>query len=81
MQRSASELFNYTLDARDGEIGRCKDYLFDDQFWAVRQMVADTGKWLPGRRVWISSISLGAPVNRAYDNRLYDYYGRPKYWR
>jgi hypothetical protein len=22
----------------------------------------------------------GAPVNRAYELRLYDYYGRPKYW-
>jgi hypothetical protein len=22
-----------------------------------------------------------APVNRAYEERLYDYYGRPKYWR
>ncbi len=22
----------------------------------------------------------GAPVNREYETRLYDYYGRPKYW-
>jgi hypothetical protein len=22
-----------------------------------------------------------APVNRAYEARLYDYYGRPKYWK
>jgi stress response protein YsnF len=21
-----------------------------------------------------------APVNRAYEERLFDYYGRPKYW-
>jgi len=22
-----------------------------------------------------------APVNRRYEERLYDYYGRPRYWR
>jgi hypothetical protein len=43
----------------DGEIGRCKDFLFDDDRWAIRYMVADTGKWLPGRKVLVSSSSLG----------------------
>ncbi len=61
MLRSASELFNYTLAAQDGEIGRCKDFLFDDEFWTIRHMVADTGKWLPGVRVLISPASLGEP--------------------
>lgn len=62
MLRSASELFNYTLAARDGEIGRCKDFLFDDEFWTLRHMVADTGKWLPDRRVLISPALLGEPL-------------------
>lgn len=61
MLRSISELFNYTLHAADGEIGRCKDFLFDDEHWTIRYMVADTGKWLPGRKVLISPISLGEP--------------------
>jgi len=61
MLRSVKELDNYVLEAEDGEIGRCKDFLFDDRFWAIRYMVADTGKWLPGRKVlvapgWINSI-------------------------
>ena len=45
----------------DGDIGRCKDFLFDDEHWTVRYMVADTGKWLPKQKVLISPISLGKP--------------------
>jgi len=61
MLRSAQEIFGYGLQAEDGEIGRCKDFLFDDQDWVVRYMVADTAKWLIGRKVLISPISLGEP--------------------
>jgi hypothetical protein len=49
------------LKAEDGEIGRCHDFLVDDLNWTVRYMVADTRKWLPGRRVLISPIALGEP--------------------
>jgi len=41
--RSVKEMIGCVLSARDGEIGRCKDFLFDDQLWTVRYMVADTG--------------------------------------
>jgi len=61
MLRSLNEMVNYVLSATDGDIGRCKDFLFDDEFWTVRYMVADTGKWLPGRKVLISPISLEEP--------------------
>ncbi len=61
MLRNASAVSNYVLLARDGEIGRCKDFLFDDKKWAIRYMVADTGKWLPGRKVLISPMMLGEP--------------------
>jgi len=61
MLRSAKEIKNYVLQAKDGKIGRCKDFLFDDQFWTIRYMVASTGKWLPGRKVLISPISLEDP--------------------
>jgi hypothetical protein len=60
MLRSANELKGYILQANDGEIGRCKDFLFDDEHWTIRYMVADTRKWLPGRKVLISPISFGA---------------------
>jgi sporulation protein YlmC with PRC-barrel domain len=56
-----SELRNFTLRARDGEIGRSRDFLFDDAKWTVRYMEANTGKWLLGRRVLISPLSLEEP--------------------
>jgi hypothetical protein len=58
---TANELIGWRLLAKDGEIGRCKDFLVDDRHWTIRYMVADTGTWLPGRRVLISPISLGEP--------------------
>jgi hypothetical protein len=61
MLRSVKELRDYVLLAQDGQIGRCKDFLFDDTAWTIRYMVADTGKWLPKRKVLISPISLGEP--------------------
>jgi hypothetical protein len=47
--------------AKDGEIGQCKDLLFDDKAWVIRYMVLDTGGWLPGKKLLISLISLGKP--------------------
>ena len=61
MLRTVKELYNYVLEAEDGEIGRCKDFLFDDEHWTIRYMVADTGKWLLGKKVLVSPISLGEP--------------------
>ena len=61
MLRSMDEITGYALEAVDGDIGRCKDFLFDDENWTVRYMVADTGKWLAGRKVLISPIALGEP--------------------
>ena len=65
MLRFGLELGNYVLDAKDGEIGRCKDFLFDDRHWGIRYMMANTGKWLPGREVLISPVSLGIPDHDA----------------
>jgi hypothetical protein len=61
MLRSVKEIKGYVLQALDSEVGRCKDFLFDDDYWTIRYMVADTGKWLPGRSVLISPISLDEP--------------------
>lgn len=53
--RSANEVHGYTLQARDGEIGTVKDFLFDESNWSLRYFVLDTGKWLPGKKVLIST--------------------------
>jgi sporulation protein YlmC with PRC-barrel domain len=51
-------LKGYKLDAIDGEIGRVKEFYFDDKHWTIRYLVADTGSWLPGRQVLISPYAL-----------------------
>lgn len=56
--RSMHELKGDTIAARDGSIGSVKDVYFDDEHWAVRYLVVDTGEWLPGRKVLISPASL-----------------------
>lgn len=59
MLRSLKELIGYSIRAEDGLIGKVQDFLFDDQDWGVRYMVADTGSWLSGRLVVLSPSSLG----------------------
>ena len=59
MLRSIKQLLGDKLGASDGEIGHVKDFYFDDQNWAVRYLVADTGTWLTGRQVLLSPHSLG----------------------
>lgn len=58
MFQSIKQLYGAKLGAADGEIGQVKDFYFDDQNWAVRYLVADTGTWLSGRQVLISPHSL-----------------------
>ncbi len=72
MIRSLSELEGDKLIATDGEFGHCSDFLFDDAHWTVRYMVADTGGWLPGRRVLISPAFLEPPLaeNHGFPIRL-----------
>lgn len=60
--RSSKEVIGYEIMATDGPIGRVDDFVFDDQSWAIRYMVVDTRKWLPGKHVllspeWIDSVS------------------------
>ena len=53
------DLRGYTINATDGEIGKVEDFYFDDQHWAVRYLIVDTGGWLLGRKVLISPTSIG----------------------
>jgi uncharacterized protein YrrD len=54
MMRTIRQLYGKTLAASDGEIGHIEDFYFDDQQWAVRYVIVDTGSWLPGRQVLLS---------------------------
>jgi uncharacterized protein YrrD len=63
MLRSVDNLGGFTILATDGEIGRVDEFYFDDENWAIRYLVINTGLWLLGRKVLISPIALGN-VNR-----------------
>jgi hypothetical protein len=107
--RSAGEVTGYGIVAKDGEIGHVEDFIVEIGFsWSVRYAVIDTRNWLPGGRkvliapAWIEKVDWPSkkvhvgltreaikksppfdatqPVNREYESKLYDYYGRPVYW-
>jgi hypothetical protein len=58
--RNLKPLYGDKLGALDGEVGHVKDFYFDDQSWAVRYVVADTGTWLTGRQVLLSPYGFGS---------------------
>lgn len=61
MLRSIKDLMSYPIEAKDGSLGKARDALFDDRFWTLRYLVADTRKWLPGKKVLVSPLHLRQP--------------------
>jgi uncharacterized protein YrrD len=55
----AKTLEGFKLDSLDGEIGKVKEFYFDDRHWTIRYLVVDTGSWLVGRQVLITPYALG----------------------
>jgi uncharacterized protein YrrD len=58
MLHKAKALKGYRLHSLDGEIGKVKEFYFDDHHWTIRYLVADTGSWLTDRQVLISPYAL-----------------------
>jgi len=63
MLNKAQTLKGYKLHSLNGEIGKIKEFYFDDHYWTIRYLVADTGNWLTGTQVLISPYALAA-VNK-----------------
>ena len=53
-------MHGHRIRAVDGEIGKVSDWYFEDDSWAVRYLVADTGRWLPGRLVLLAPAVVAA---------------------
>jgi len=68
MLRSVKDLHDYKIRARDGDVGTVEAFLFDDEFWTIRYLVADTGSWLVEKLVLISPVALEQPE---WDNRMF----------
>jgi PRC-barrel domain len=58
MLTNATHLKGLTIRALDGELGTVDEFYFDDDTWAIRYLIVDTGGWLGGRRVLISPFSI-----------------------
>jgi hypothetical protein len=61
MLRSAKSLYGYTIRAKDDDIGKVHEFYFDDGTWTIRYLVVDTGSWLLGRRVLLSTTAVDEP--------------------
>ena len=45
MLRNVKNLRGYAIRATDGVIGHVDDFYFDDEVWAIRYLVVETGRW------------------------------------
>jgi len=60
MYTAFSQLKHFSIHATDGDVGGCKDVIFDDQDFVIRYFTVDTSKWLPlSRKVIVTPISVG----------------------
>jgi hypothetical protein len=60
--RSTEAVTGYHIEAADGEIGHVKDFIVDDETWAIRYLEVDTQNWWGGKKVlvspqWINRVS------------------------
>jgi len=72
MLSKAKTLKGYSIQNIDSEtLGKVREFYFDDQYWTIRYLVADTGNWLTGRHVLISPYALTG-VNYDHQNIVVD---------
>lgn len=64
---NSKTLKGYKLNGIDGEVGKVNEFYFDDKFWTIRYLIADTGGWLIGRQVLISPYAL-TEVNKKLEH-------------
>jgi sporulation protein YlmC with PRC-barrel domain len=58
MLRLLEDLTGYAIHATDGRLGEVRDILFDDEKWAVRNLVLGTVGRLGGRSLLVSPIAI-----------------------
>ena len=63
----AKTLNGFKLASLDGEIGKVKEFYFDDRHWTIRYLVAETGSWLASRIVMISPYALNSAIESEKD--------------
>ena len=61
MKRKIKSLIGFTIGATDGEIGKVKEFYFDDKTWTIRYLIVETGSWFFGRKILLSPQALLTP--------------------
>jgi uncharacterized protein YrrD len=61
MKRKIKSMIGFTIHATDGEIGKVKEFYFDDSTWTIRYLIVETGSWLFNRKILLSPHSLLTP--------------------
>jgi hypothetical protein len=61
MLRSVQTLCDYTILAKNGDIGKIHDFLFDKEIWEIRYLVVEISNGLSDRKVLIPAIALDQP--------------------
>jgi hypothetical protein len=70
MLRSKNRLIGFSVHATDGEIGRIRDFVFDEPLWTVRYAEVDISKWIPEKVVLLSTLILGQTALSSIDTKL-----------
>jgi sporulation protein YlmC with PRC-barrel domain len=55
-----SRLTDFAIHATDGNIGKVRRFLFEDEDWALRYLVVETGNWIKRKELLISPIFIDA---------------------
>src|SRR5690242_49151 len=58
MLRNTKDLHGLTIRATDGDMGTVDQFYFDDETWAIRYLMVETGGWINSRHVLISPFSV-----------------------
>ena len=58
MHHNIKSLIGFKMAATDGEIGEVKEFYFDDETWAIRYLIVDTGNWFSSKKVLIAPQAL-----------------------
>ena len=60
--RTTAAVSGYHIETKDGEIGHVKDFVIDDNVWAIRYLEVATANWWAGKKVllapaWVERVS------------------------
>jgi hypothetical protein len=58
--QSARDVGECRIAAADGDIGHVIDFIIDEDSWLIRYVLVDTGNWLPGKKVLLSTRLISA---------------------